>query len=80
VHSSLEFDGMMKMDITLTPKGSIPVDELTFEIPLNKSNGRFFHYYPGRWSFRAPNTGAIPSDGLQMVFKSYMWLGDEDRA
>jgi hypothetical protein len=43
IRSTWDYDGMMRVDMTLAPTGGKTVDALTLEIPLRGSAARLFH-------------------------------------
>ena len=80
---TVEFDGMMRMDIVLFPhpqntsdKKTPTIDNLWLEIPFNHKT-TLFHYWPGCWG-NANNSGMIPDAGLSLPFKPAFWLGWEE--
>lgn len=75
----VEYDGMIRCDLTLVPRdGGVTVKELTLEIPLKPKHARYLYHFPGRWG-SVFNSGYLPQDGWQSPFKPFVWLGDEDR-
>jgi len=75
---TIEFDGMMRLDLELKPRRAMHLGELTVEVPLRGDCATLFHYWPGRWG-SAYNSGALPAEGLQLPFKPFIWLGNEER-
>ncbi len=83
----VEYDGMIQVDLNLTPTGTPFIDELTLEIPLKPEHAKYLYYFPTNWipgtmtqpEDRAANAGALPADGFTSAFKNFLWLGDEDR-
>ncbi len=74
-----EYDGCVRCDWELKSKGNgARLDRLVFEIPIKAEHAKYIYHYPGRWG-SAFNAGALPKDGLQMGFRPFVWLGDEER-
>jgi hypothetical protein len=77
--SLVEYDGMIRCDLTLTPSaGKATIQELTLEVPLKPEHARYLYHFPGRWG-SVFNSGYLPKEGWQSPFKPFVWLGDEDR-
>ncbi len=74
----VEYDGMIRVDLQLTPTGDAPADELTLEIPLKPEHAQLLYHFPGKWG-SVHNVGALPQEGWTHAFKPYVWLGDNDR-
>ncbi|MGE5531953.1 MAG: glycoside hydrolase domain-containing protein [Bacteroidota bacterium] len=75
----IDYDGMMRVDLTLTPtKPGAKCNDLTLEIPLKTANARYLYHFPGQWGSVA-NSAFVPKDGWSHGFKPFVWLGDEDR-
>ncbi|MBM4050513.1 MAG: hypothetical protein FJ279_35915, partial [Planctomycetes bacterium] len=73
----VEYDGLLRSDLTLTPRAKTTIEQLTLEIPLKPNWATLFHFWPGKWG-SAYNSGALPPDGLSLPFKPFLWLGSED--
>lgn len=73
----VEYDGMIRCDLTLTPQGKATLEELTLEVPLKPEYARYLYHFPGRWG-SVFNSGYLPRDGWQSPFKPFVWLGNED--
>ncbi|MEW6357167.1 MAG: glycoside hydrolase domain-containing protein [Planctomycetota bacterium] len=73
----IEYDGMIRMDMELIPKGEQTLDDLTMDIPLKKDWATLYHFWPGRWG-STYNSNAIPADGLKIPFKPLVWVGKEE--
>ncbi|MDD4018929.1 MAG: DUF6067 family protein, partial [Kiritimatiellae bacterium] len=77
--AAVEYDGMVRVDLTLTPDaGTALLEDLTLEIPLKAEHARYLYHFPGMWGSIA-NSGALPAEGWTHGFKPFVWLGDEDR-
>jgi len=66
----MEFDGMVRADVTIVPKKKATVEALRLEIPLAKHFVRYI-----RTAKRRDWTG----DRFESAFLNYVWVGDEDR-
>ncbi len=75
---SVDYDGMIRSDFTLTPRGVKRIEGLSLIVPLKREHARYLYHYPGRWQ-SAYNAGALPEQGFTAAFRPYLWLGDEER-
>jgi hypothetical protein len=76
---SIEYDGMVRCDFTLTPLStSAAIDRLALEIPLHPETAKYLHFWPGRWN-SVFNSAALPANGYRGPFRPFVWLGDEWR-
>lgn len=75
---TVEYDGMVRCDFTLTPRGIREIEELSLIIPLKAEHARYLYHFPGRWG-SAYNAGALPEEGFTAAFRPFIWLGDEAR-
>ena len=71
--TSLEFDGMMWIRLTVSPRGdSAELDEMALELPYSSENAEIIHWWSGAREFRNPRTvhiGAVrESEGT--IFRS----------
>ncbi len=75
-----EYDGMIRSDFTLEPRGEGEVTLESFDlcIPLKTEHAKYLYHFPGRWG-SAYNAGALPREGFTSAFRPFIWLGDEDR-
>ena len=75
----LEYDGVMRIDFTLSAKESTQVDSFGLEFPLVPEVARFIHYHTA-WG-RHDNLAAPKEVGdvLEFPWQSTWWLGDHDR-
>jgi len=80
-----EFDGVTRVDMTVTPKGRVKLDSLDIVLPLKREYACLFHHYPAGpvyewdWPKKRMNSGAVPSTGLKLPFVFALWLGNDDR-
>ncbi|MCD6220979.1 hypothetical protein J7K25_02330 [bacterium] len=85
--NTLEFDGMMKIELELKPKKEIEINSLIFEIPVKKENALYIHYVepPKKGSSFTTsgqsNAGAIGNKGWKYESDTcpLLWIGDNDR-
>lgn len=78
--ATVEYDGMVRFDWQLEPRGEVKLDELTFEIPLRAEHANYLYYFPDyrtHWYHHKP--GALPKNGFIMGFVPVLWLGDDER-
>jgi hypothetical protein len=75
----IEYDGMVRADLRLLPKGSkVTIERLDLEIPLRREHARYLHTWPGQWG-SSGNSGALSAAGYRGPLKPFVWLGDEWR-
>jgi hypothetical protein len=77
---TLEYDGMLRVDLRLTSQVATRLDRLALEIPLKTRHARYWYYYPDRsgpWEAHRP--GLLPEGGVATPFNPALWLGDEER-
>jgi len=85
--ATVEFDGMCRFDITLSPRRRVTVNELSLEIPVRKEVAKFFSRYalgcmprnevPKGWD-RYPRAGRVPSKALAFPFTPSIVLRNDD--
>ncbi len=91
--TTVEYDGLVRVDWKLEPRRNSTLDQLTFEIPLKKKHARYYYSFPGSWG--VPKAGNLPANrfvitdpltgqdrkphGNIVGFRPYVWLGDDDR-
>lgn len=82
---TLEFDGMLRVDMQLTPQQPVAVDTLELAVPLKTAYAEFFHHqspyplYVWDWMKRQINAGRLRETGLKLPFVFHLWLGNDDR-
>jgi hypothetical protein len=81
--TSIEYDGLIRIDWKLVPRHRVQLDSLTVDIPLSKEHASLFYYCPRRDRV-GPGSGGgtgglVPADGFATGFCPYVWLGDEQR-
>lgn len=88
IRTAVEYDGMIKVDFTLVPRGTMEVEHFSYSIPYPEKYARFIHYTgarEGNWSLNVPrisNTRKLPEgEGVvwEAPFKLLIWLGSYDR-
>lgn len=75
--SVVEFDGMIMIDLTITPRASEKYDYLNLVIPIRKQHASHFNYWP-RIKFPEQNFGALP-EAFTSRFVNHVWVGDTRR-
>ena len=77
--ATVEFDGMIRVDFTLSSPTPVTIDSLALEIPLKPEAASLYHYWPLHdWDNAIVNSGAVPPAGLASDFRPLWWLGNED--
>jgi len=78
--TTVEYDGMVRVDWAVQSKGQVRLEELKVEIPFRAEHAKYLYYYPdysAPWEAHRP--GALPEKGVTMGFNPVLWLGDEER-
>ena len=75
---AIEYDGMVRSDFTVTPRGVKEIEHLSLVIPIKEEHAKYLYHFPGRWQ-SAYNAGALPEEGFTAAFRPFVWLGDDDR-
>lgn len=76
--TTLEYDGLIRVDWQLQPHRPLTLEKLTLEIPLCSQYARYLYHYPGQWG-ESYNARALPESGFVTGFRPFIWLGDEER-
>ncbi len=76
--STVEYDGMTRIDITLTPARPLTLETLAVVIPVAREHARYLGVTDCE-SQRKGYYGALPAKGYRSGFQPFLWLGDEDR-
>ncbi|MBQ6472728.1 MAG: hypothetical protein IJJ33_12150 [Victivallales bacterium] len=88
VRTTVEYDGMLKVDFTFVPRGTVEVEDFRYSIPYPEKYAQFIHYTGAReggLSLNVPrcsNTRRLPKgEGVvwSAPFKILVWLGGYDR-
>ena len=88
VRTAVEYDGMIKVDFSIDPRGTVQVDEFKYNIPFPEKFAQFIHYTGARdggYSLNIPrlsNTRRLPAGQGKIwedPFKILVWLGSYDR-
>ncbi len=69
-----EFDGMQRYDLTLTPDGEAPLDQLVLEIPVKRDFARFLLPSSGRFS----KARRMADGPWSSAFMPQVWVGNDD--
>ncbi len=79
--TAVEYDGMMRFDVTLTPQGATTLDRLVLRIPFVPERAGYLIWTDcaGTGSPADERYGARPEGRWESDFLPFMWLGDEDR-
>jgi len=88
VRTAVEYDGMIKVDFTFVPRGTVEIEKFNYSIPYPEKYAQFIHYTGAReggWSLNVPrisNARRLPEgEGTvwEAPFKILVWLGSYDR-
>jgi len=80
VQSHLEYDGCVKVELTLSALDRpVVVDSLELHIPVKPERALYYHWFEATRDPKLTNAGALPAEGLKSHFKPLLWLGDDDR-
>ncbi len=78
MRTTIEFDGMVRYDLTVSPaEGGGPTD-LVLRVPLAAEHATLMHH-PGDWFGDETCAGAVPQGRWEADSQWYLWVGDEDR-
>ena len=87
--TTVEYDGMVRIDLKLIPKKAITLDHFSYEAQLSRENAKFVHFIGApevinhsimipseSFSFKLPE-----NDGIHVAesFKSLLWLGNHEK-
>lgn len=80
VQSHLEYDGCIKVELTLTASARpVVLEGLELRIPVRPERALYYHWFEATRDPNLTNAGALPPEGLKSHFKPLLWLGDDDR-
>ncbi len=79
--STVEYDGMIRVDLTITPRAAGEIEGLTLTIPVRPERATYLVRTDcaGTGSPADERYGALPAEGWRAEFHPFVWLGDEDR-
>jgi len=87
--TTIEYDGMIRHDLTITPNRTASIRSLIYRVRIPAENARFYRYDGARTAQTtsvciAKNTfaGTVPEkNGLiwQDAFKTLVWIGDNEK-
>jgi len=76
--STLEYDGMLWTEVTLTPTKPLTITHLALHIPLRAAHAIYLHHARANWG--DDDAGFLPEQGYESAaFQPFLWLGDDDR-
>lgn len=77
--TTVEYDGTMLIDITLTPAKPLQMEGLTLEIPLRYENAKYLHHPNG--ILHESGSDIVGPDGWrwQKPFYPVLWFGGDNR-
>lgn len=73
----LEYDGMLKVDLTFMPSANTQVEQLVLRIPMLPQSSEYVHHSTSHYD--AAFSGYLPKRGLRVPFKPYLWVGSLKR-
>jgi hypothetical protein len=76
--AQVEFDGMIRVDLRIGPRGST-LDDLMLEIPIKAEHTKYIHYSGVNWGGSDARGTGGETWQWQSRFMPYVWLGDEER-
>ncbi len=76
--TAIEFDGMMRFDLELLPRGRAKVDEFSLLVPLRREHAKYLHYWPWAWGRVCTNSFALKGP-WHYAFRPIIFLSDEER-
>lgn len=78
--TEIEYDGFMRVDLTLTPAAATTLRSLELRVPLRPEVGTLYHHCNGEWT-ELSDAGAVGSGqwSKPLPFVPYVWLGNEER-
>ncbi|MBZ5639455.1 MAG: DUF6067 family protein [Acidobacteriia bacterium] len=80
VTSHLEYDGCIKITLSLSPETKpVVLEGLELRIPFKAERALYYHWFEASRDPRLTNAGELPAGGLKSHFKPLLWLGDDDR-
>jgi len=75
--STIEFDGMIKIDLEVSSSKGRGISSLILEIPFKSEHAKFIHYNDCSWSYI--HEPAKITSTIKLPFMPFVWLGDYDR-
>jgi len=75
-HGTVEYDGLIRVEVTLTPQRTVRLENLRLDIPLRREHASLVYYYRDP---RYMASGALPAGGVARDFNPAIWIGDEER-
>jgi hypothetical protein len=76
--SEIDFDGVVRIDWGIASREVVRLDALSVAITLPKSVAKYLYHFPGQWG-GVKNVGALPKKNLNLGFRPFIWIGDEER-
>jgi len=73
----VEFDGMMKYDVEIIPRGNLKISKLVLETPFEKKYTSLF-YHPKHVGVIKRSSGSIPEGRTFIFYSGSFWLGNEE--
>jgi hypothetical protein len=78
VRTTMEFDGFVYFEVTLTPSRPVELDDVRMLVPIRREVARFFHT-EGAWSEKRFGAVALRDQyPTTLDERNYYWLGNDD--
>lgn len=78
VKTEIEFDGMAKVTMKLSPSGkSVRIEKLALRIPVKENVAEYYHWCGKSWDPSISYSGKIPEDGIFGSFRYILWTGNK---
>lgn len=74
---TVEFDGMAKVELLLHSAEPVTVDALRLVLPFRRQHAIYYHQCASYYGRSA--AGLVPEGGVEMLFRPFVWLGDDER-
>lgn len=74
LRATTEFDGLVRYDLTIAPRGKATIERLAMSLPVRKELATFMLASTGRSS----RTAEIGPEGWHAAFHPLVWLGNDD--
>ncbi len=80
IATEIEFDGMAKVTLRLSPSGQpVKIDKLAFRIPVKEEIAQYYHWCARSWDPSVSYAGKIPKEGVMGSYRWILWTGDKNR-
>lgn len=74
----IEFDGMVRVDWSVTAARPTPIRSMVLEIPYRSEQAKLFYQWRGKYHSGDDQwIGQMPREGMWKGFRPFIWIGDE---